>query len=115
MTLVWHSHFATNAEKVKNAQFMRQHVRLLRSHALGSFRVLLEGTSQDPAVLLWLGAEASRKAQPNENLARALMETFTLGPDHCTEDDIRDASRALTGWFVLKSKLRYIPREHDGD
>ena len=113
MTLFWHSHFATNAAKVKNARLMHQHVRLLRSQALGSFRILLEGISQDPAMLLWLGAEVSRKARPNENLARAIMETFTLGPDHCTEDDIRDASRAFTGWFVLRNKLRYISREHD--
>jgi uncharacterized protein (DUF1800 family) len=113
MTLFWHSHFATNAAKVKNARLMQQHVRFLRSQALGSFRVLLEGISQDLAVLIWLGAEASRKAQPNKNLARALMETFTLGPDHCTEDDIRDASRAFTGWFVLRNNLRYISREHD--
>ena len=113
MTLFWHSHFATNAEKVKNARLMQQHIRLLRSQALGSFRILLEGISQDPAVLLWLGAEANRKAHPNENLARTIMETFTLGPDHCTENDIRDAARAFTGWFVLRSKLRYIPREHD--
>ena len=115
MTLFWHGHFATNAVKVKNARLMQQHVRLLRSQALGSFRILLEGISQDPAVLLWLGAEASRKAQPNENLTRVLMETFTLGPDHCTEDDIRAAARAFTGWFVLRNKLRYIPREHDGN
>ncbi len=114
MTLFWHSHFATNAAKVKNARLMREHVRLLRGQALGSFRSLLEGISRDPAVLLWLGAEANRKARPNESLARAIMETFTLGPDHCTEDDIRQASRAFTGWFVLRSKLRYIPREHDG-
>jgi uncharacterized protein (DUF1800 family) len=115
MTLFWHSHFATNAAEVKNARLMQQHIRLLRSQALGSFRILLEGISQDPAMLIWLGAEANRKAHPNENLARAIMENFTLGPDHCTEDDIRDASRAFTGWFVLRSKLRYIPREHDGN
>ncbi len=113
MTLFWHSHFATNAAEVKNARLMQQHVGLLRSEALGSFRILLEGISQDPAMLLWLGAEANRKAHPNENLARTIMETFTMGPNHCTEDDIRAASRAFTGWFVLRSKLRYIPREHD--
>ena len=115
MTLFWHSHFATNAAEVKNARLMQQHVGLLRNQALGSFRILLEGISQDPAVLIWQGAEANRKAHPNENLARVLMETFTIGPDHCTENDIREASRAFTGWFVLRSKLRYIPREHDGD
>ncbi|MHC4581679.1 MAG: DUF1800 family protein, partial [Planctomycetota bacterium] len=68
MTLFWHSHFATNAAAVKNTRLMQRHVGLLRSQALGSFRILLEGISQDPAVLLWLGAEANRKAQPNENL-----------------------------------------------
>lgn len=114
MTLFWHSHFATNAEKVKNAQLMQQHVRLLRSQSLGSFGSLLEGVSQDPAVLLWLGAEANRKSRPNENLARALLKTFTLGPHNCTEDDVCEASKALTGWFVLRNNLRYIPREHDG-
>jgi len=115
MTLFWHSHFATNAAKVKNARLMQQHIRLLRGQALGSFRILLEGISQDPAVLLWLGAEANRKKHPNENLARAIMENFTMGPDYCTENDIRDASRAFTGWFVLRGKLRYISREHDGN
>lgn len=113
MTLFWHSHFATNAEKVNSARLMQQHVRLLRSQSLGSFRSLIKGVSQDPAVLLWLGAEGNRKARPSENLARALLQTFTLGTDNCTEDDVREASKALTGWFVLRNNLRYIPREHD--
>jgi uncharacterized protein (DUF1800 family) len=113
MTLFWHSHFATNAAEVKNARLMQQYVRLLRSQALGSFRILLEGISQDPAMLLWLGAEANRKARPNENFARALMENLTLGPGHYSAKDLQEASRAFTGWFVLRSKLRYIPREHD--
>ena len=113
MTLFWHNHFATSGVKVKDARLMRQHIRLLRSQALGSFKTLLEGISCDPAVLVWLDADANRKALPNENFARPLMETFTIGPDHCTEKDIQEASRAFTGWFVFGSKLRYIPREHD--
>jgi uncharacterized protein (DUF1800 family) len=115
MTLFWHSHFATNGAKVKNASLMQQHVRLLRSQALNSFRTLLEGISRDPAVLIWLGAEANRRARPNENLARSLMETYTFGPDHGTEKDIREASRAFTGWFVMRGRLRHIAREHDGN
>jgi uncharacterized protein (DUF1800 family) len=115
MTLFWHSHFATNSEKVKNARLMQRHVQLLRSHALNSFRALLRAISRDPAVLIWLGAEANRKARPNENFARPLMETLTLGPGHYTEKDVREAARAFTGWFVLRSQLRYIPREHDGN
>jgi len=115
MTLFWHSYFATNGAKVKNARLMREYVQLLRSHALNSFRALLKGISRDPAMLIWLGAEANRKALPNENFARSLMETFTVGSGHYKAKDIQEAARAFTGWFVLKSQLRYIPREHDGN
>lgn len=113
MTLFWHSHFATSGAEVKDVRLMRQHIQLLRSQALGSFENLLEGISCDPAVFLWLGAEANRKALPSESFVRPLMETFTIGPDYSTEKDIQEASRAFTGLFVLRGKLRDIPREHD--
>lgn len=113
MTLFWHSYFATNAEKVKNTRLMREHISFLRNQALGSFRNLLEGISRDPAIFLWLGAEENRKARPNDNLPRAIMQNFTLGHENCTEKDIREASKAFTGWFVLRNRLRFIAREHD--
>jgi uncharacterized protein (DUF1800 family) len=113
MTLFWHSYFATNGTQVKSARLMGEHIRLLRREALGSFGSLLQGISQDPAVLIWLGADANRKALPNENFVRPLIETFTTGPGRSTEKDIQEASRAFTGWFVLRDELRYIPREHD--
>ncbi|MHC4314528.1 MAG: DUF1800 domain-containing protein [Planctomycetota bacterium] len=115
MTLFWHSHFATDSAKVKNARLMQRHVQLLRSQALNSYRALLKGISRDPAMLISLGAEANRKARPNDNFARTFMETFTLGPGNFTEKDVKEAARSFTGWFVLMSKLRYIPREHDGN
>ncbi len=113
MTLFWHGHFATNSDKVKNPKLMLQHIRLLRRHALNSFGDMLQAISHDPAVLIYLGADANRKALPNENFARTLMETFTMGAGNYKEKDVREASRAFTGWFVLRSRLRYISREHD--
>ena len=113
MTLFWHGHFATNAGAVKNPRLMHEHVQILRSHALGSFDVLLKTISRDPATLIALGADVNRKAAPNESFVRALMETFTLGPGNFTEEDIGEAARAMTGWFVLRGRLRYLPREHD--
>jgi len=103
MTLFWHSHFATNSDKVKNPRLMLQHIQLLRSHALNSFRDMLQVISYDPAVLIWLGADANHKALPNENFARTLMENFTLEPGKYTEKDVTEAARAFTGWFVLRS------------
>ena len=113
MTLFWHDHFATGNAKVKNALLMRDHVRTLRTHALGRFGPLLEAVSVDPATLLALDCQANRKAQPNENSARELMQRFSLGPGNYREEDVREAARAFTGWFVLRSRLRYIAREHD--
>ena len=113
MTLFWHNHFATSNIKVKSALLMHRHVQLLRSHALGRFEPLLEAVSHDPAVLVWLDAGANRKARPNENYVQTLMETYALGSGHYSEEDVREAARAFTGWFVLRNRVRYIPREHD--
>lgn len=113
MTLFWHSHFAIDGGAVNNPRLMQAHLDLLRRHALGSFSSLLPALVRDPAVLLGLGAGANRRAAPNESLARPLLETFTLGPGHFTEDDVREAARAFTGWFVLRDQLRYLPQEHD--
>ncbi|MBN2129737.1 MAG: DUF1800 domain-containing protein [Sedimentisphaerales bacterium] len=113
MTLFWHSHFATNGAEVKDARLMRTHVQLLRTCALESFRPLLDGVSRDPAMLTSLGADANRKAVPNDHFVRPLMEVFTVGAGRYTPEDVREAARACTGWFVLRGRLRYIPREHD--
>ncbi|HUT12135.1 MAG TPA: DUF1800 domain-containing protein [Thermoguttaceae bacterium] len=113
MTLFWHDHFAISNARVKNALLMHKHVQSLRSHALGRFAPLLQSVSRDPAVLLGLEAAANRKAQPNEQPARTIVEVYSLGPGHATEEDLRSAARAFTGWFVLRGQLRYIEREHD--
>jgi len=113
MTLFWHGHFATNGGSLKQPRLMREHLQLLRRHAIGSFESLLQAIARDPALLVWLGADANRKAMPNENFARPLLETFTLGPGHFSDDDVHEAARAFTGWFVLRDRLRYISREHD--
>jgi uncharacterized protein (DUF1800 family) len=100
MTLFWHNHFVTAAPKVRDAQLhARQHL-LIRRHAMGSFATLLHEMMRDPAMLVYLDAPGSRRDQPNENLARELMELFTLGEGHYSERDVKEAARALTGWAI---------------
>lgn len=113
MTLFWHGYFAVNATEVNSPQLMKDHVRLLRDHALGSFGSLLPAIARDPALLVWLGADVNRKATPNDSFVRPLLETFTLGPGHFAEEDVREAARAFTGRFVLRGQLRQLPQEHD--
>jgi uncharacterized protein (DUF1800 family) len=94
LTLFWHDHFATSDQ---DTPLMLAQNRMLRRHALGRFPALLEDVTSDPAMLLFLSLANSDKEAPNENYARELMELFTLGRGY-TERDIREASRALTGF-----------------
>jgi uncharacterized protein (DUF1800 family) len=113
MTVFWHNHFATSNTKVNNTALMQRQNDLLRTHALGRFLPLLAAVAKDPAMLIWLDSTANRKAHPNENFAREVMELFTLGRGRYTERDIQEAARAFTGWFVQGGRFREVAAQHD--
>lgn len=98
IALFWHNHFATSAQKVDSAYAMSRQIDLFRQYGLGSFYELLEQVSKDPAMIYWLDNHENVKGKPNENFAREVMELFTLGIGHYTEQDVQEASRAFTGW-----------------
>jgi uncharacterized protein (DUF1800 family) len=98
LTLLWHNHFATSNAKVNDPGAMRRQNQLFRELGRAPFGKLLNAVLRDPALLVWLDAPTNRKGHPNENLARELMELFTLGIGHYTETDVKEAARALTGW-----------------
>ena len=113
MTLFWHNHFATSNAKVDNPALMRRQNALLRSHALGDFKSLLKAMAKDPAMLLWLDSATNRKARPNENYAREVMELFTLGRGKYTEKDVQEAARAFTGSFIQADSFHEVLAQHD--
>ena len=115
MVLFWHGHFATSFEKVRNAYYMWRQNELFRQLATSNWLELLTYAGQDPAMLIWLDQAESRKAHPNENFAREVMELFSLGEGHYTETDVTEAARALTGWSLdrLNEKFIYRPLFHD--
>jgi uncharacterized protein (DUF1800 family) len=113
LTLFWHNHFATSNRKVNSAAAMLGQFGLTHKHALGNFRTLLHEMSQDPAMMVWLDTTQNKKGKPNENYARELMELFSLGIGNYTEQDIRQAARAFTGWEVRGGKAVFIPAQHD--
>jgi uncharacterized protein (DUF1800 family) len=112
LTLFWHNYFATSAGKVKTAVYAQNEI--FRAWGRAPFGELLLRVLHDPALLLYLDAQANRKGHPNENLARELMELFTLGVGHYTEQDVKEAARALTGWTVSDGRFREDPGQHDG-
>jgi uncharacterized protein (DUF1800 family) len=116
MTLFWHGHFATAVSKVgvQNLDLMRQQNDLFRAQGLGSFHDLLLAVSKDPAMLIWLDGRLNHKNAPNENYGRELMELFTLGIGNYTEDDVKAAARAFTGWTLDKNKqFTFNAKDHD--
>lgn len=99
MVWFWHSHFTSSLDKCPATALAEQH-RTVRRHALGNFRSLAKAMVVDPAMLIYLDAAGSQGFAPNENLARELMELFTIGAGHYTEDDVKAAARSLSGWWV---------------
>ncbi len=114
-TLLWHGHFATGAEKVQDARMMWNQNQLLRKHALGDFGELVHQISQDPAMLVYLDSAINRKAHPNENFARELMELFCLGEGNYSEADVLELARCFTGWEIKNKKFRKNRYQHDSE
>lgn len=116
LVLLWHDHFATGNAKVRNARAMRRQNDLFRTHARAKFEKLLNAVVRDSALLEYLDAPFNRKGHPNENLARELMELFTLGIGNYTEADVKEAARCLTGWSVEEDRFKENePRHDDGE
>jgi uncharacterized protein (DUF1800 family) len=113
MVLFFHNHFATSADKVRDAELLLRQNRLFREHWHQPFGRLLAEVAHDPALLIYLDCTENRKRQPNENFAREVMELFALGLDHYTEADIRELARCFTGTEVRRREVRFNPYEHD--
>ncbi|MBI3503323.1 MAG: DUF1800 family protein [Proteobacteria bacterium] len=117
MTLFWHNHFVSAYEAVgQNVHRMWDQNALFRREATGSFVNLLYAILRDPVMLRYLNNETNRKGRPNENLARELLELFTLGEGHYTEADIKEIARALTGRTIERTTdfgFRFVGGMHD--
>jgi hypothetical protein len=115
LTLFWHGHFTTSARDERSASLLWQQNELLRRQAAGNFREFVRNVSRDPAMLDYLNNSQNRKAHPNENYARELMELFTLGIGNYTEDDVKEAARAFTGWAHDGDDFLFRANQHDND
>jgi uncharacterized protein (DUF1800 family) len=116
LTLLWHNHFATSAEKVRFATYMGAQNQKLRSIKLGDFRELAYSMLTDAAMLSWLDGKDNIASSPNENLSREFMELFALGHGNgYTEADVKEGARALTGWSLdLSGQTSVAADQYDG-
>lgn len=100
-------------DKVRNAALIYQHQDSIRRFALGSAVDLAKAMSRSPAMIAYLDLQQNKPGAPNENFARELFELFTLGEGHYTENDIKQAARAFTGYRQRQGEFVFVRRQHD--
>ena len=131
IALFWHGLLAVGGVKLDHGLEMLTEIDLFRRFGLGSFRTILLEISRNPGMMYWLDNQNSHKDAPNENYGRELLELFSMGIDEMgegayTEDDVKTAARAFTGWaskptpppFFLgpfPMEFRFDASDHDND
>jgi uncharacterized protein (DUF1800 family) len=110
IALFWHHVFATGNAKLDNCDMMLAQIDMLRKHGMGNYRDLLVMLAQDPAMIYWLDNNENHRDAVNENWGRELLELFSMGVSNYTEVDVREASRAFTGWTIQPK----LPRQPYG-
>ena len=126
IALFWHQMFATSNSKVDNPPEIGRQIAMFREYGLGSYRDLLIELAKSPAMIFWLDNHGNHDGAINENWGRELLELFSLGVGNYTEDDIKEASRAFTGWTIAPKiprnplgrfywNFEYKPEDHDNE
>ena len=104
IALFWHGLFATGYSKLNQARTHLNQIELFRRHGLAGFDTLLVELSKDPAMIIWLDNDNNHKGAVNENYGRELLELFSMGIGNYTEQDVKEAARAFTGWTLKNAE-----------
>ena len=113
LALFWHTVFATGNTKVNHPRMILKQIAMFRRYGLGSLRTLLLELSKNSAMIFWLDNKDSHKDAVNENYGRELLELFSMGVGNYTEDDVRQASLAFTGWTIRNASLMTALSQQD--
>ena len=126
MTLFLHHVFPVGWGKGMNFLTTNENIATYRRIAMTDFRNILLELSKNPAMLYWLDNNENHKGEVNENYGRELLELFSMGVGNYTEDDIKNASRAFTGWTFHQpislypwgyypARFEFNSADHDND
>jgi hypothetical protein len=113
MALFWHQVFATGQSKIDHWHEVQRQVDMFREKGMGDYRALLVELAKDPAMIYWLDNCDNHAYAVNENWGRELLELFSMGVGNYTEDDVRECSRAFTGWNIAPKIPRATNGRHD--
>ena len=112
IALFWHHVFATANTK---ASYVADQIDMFRGNGLSDIKTILTDLSRDPSMIFWLDNNENLKGQPNENYGRELLELFSMGVGNYTEDDIKSAARAFTGWTITQPIPEYPTNQTRSD
>ena len=131
IALFWHGILPTGHAKCNNPRQQKKELDMFRTVGMVNFQDLLLNLAKDPAMVFYLDNCMSHKGAINENWSRELLELFSLGVGmdgnfNYSEDDVKEAARAFTGWTLANSiprysygryeaKFMYDPDDHDND
>ena len=115
MALFFHQVFATGLSKVSLGPAMASQVQMFRQFGLSNMRTILIELSRDPAMIFWLDNNENHRNAPNENYGRELLELFTMGVGNYTEQDVKMAARAFTGWTFRQPNPSYAAGDHGAE
>ncbi len=117
LVLLWHDLVPTAYRAIAHHSLaMARQNALFRTSIQGDWDVLLKSLIRDPALLRYLNGDRNRREHPNENLARELLELFTLGVGNYDEATVRQAARSLTGHGVDElTDLSFVLRPNQKD
>jgi len=124
VALFWHHVFATGNAKVDNCDQMLEQLVMFRKFGMGNYKELITQVSKNPAMIFWLDNQENHRDAVNENWGRELLELFSMGVSNYTEVDVREASRAFTGWTIMPKlprqpfgrfpwRFEYLGEDHD--
>ena len=111
MSLFLHHIFPVAWGKSEHGPSLYTEIAMFRRVGLSKMKTILLELSRDPAMLFWLDNNENHKDEINENYGRELLELFSMGVGNYTEDDIKAASRAFTGW-TFRQPLSLYPNGH---
>lgn len=115
MSLFLHHIFPVAWGKSEHGPSLYREIEMFRDSGLTNFKNILLNLSKDPAMLFWLDNNENHKDEINENYGRELLELFSMGVGNYTEDDIKNASRAFTGWTFRQPLSLYPYGHHQAD
>ena len=111
MALFLHHIYPVAWGKSEHGPSIFTQIDMFRRVGLTDFKTILLELSKDPAMIFWLDNNENHKDEINENYGRELLELFSMGIGNYTEDDIKNASRAFTGW-TFRQPLSLYPMGH---